>query len=101
MKFTRKFTIGTKRSKKVLLVFMLLAAFFVTACSEVIVPPEEEVTIEDEKPAAGGTISIGSVEPNSLNPLLNKSKSYMEISKLVFQNLIDYDEKLQIVPVLA
>lgn len=90
-----------KKIKKGVAAFMLLAVFMLTACSEVVVPPDTEVTIEDEKPAAGGTISMGSVEPNSLNPLLNKSKSYAEISKLIFQSLVDYDEKLQIVPVLA
>jgi len=81
---------------------VLLAAIFMTACDEVTMPlPQAEVVIEDEKPVAGGTLSIGSVEPNSLNPLLNKSKSYMEVSKLIFEGLVDYDEKLQIVPVLA
>jgi peptide/nickel transport system substrate-binding protein len=86
--------------KKALILFVLLAVFSMTACSEVTLP-EEEITIEDEKPVEGGTLSFGSVEPNSLNPLLNKNKSYMEISDLIFQKLADYDEKLQIVPVLA
>lgn len=89
-----------KKIRKGFIALMLLTTFFMTACSEVTMP-ETEITIEDEKPVAGGTISIGSVEPNSLNPLLNKSKSYMEISELIFQSLVDYDEKLQIVPVLA
>ncbi|MGE5630003.1 MAG: peptide ABC transporter substrate-binding protein [Caulobacteraceae bacterium] len=88
------------KCKKSILIFMLLAVFVLTACSEV-VQPEAEITVEDEKPVAGGTINMASVEPGTLNPLLSKSKSYMEVSKLLFQNLVEYDQNLKIVSALA
>lgn len=89
------------RSNRFLLVFMLLVSFMLVSCEKAVIPDETEIVIENEEPVAGGTISIGSVEPASLNPLLSKSKTYNEISKLIFQSLVEYDEKLKITPVLA
>ncbi len=83
-------------------VLLLICALWIplTACDKV-EQPETEMTIEDEKPAVGGTMQMGSVEPNSLNPLLNKSKSYMDVSRLLFQNLVEYDADLHLKPALA
>jgi peptide/nickel transport system substrate-binding protein len=71
------------------------------ACDKSVEPDKTEIAIENEKPVAGGTLNISSVEPVSLNPLQNKSKTYAEVSKLLFQGMVDYDEKLKIIPVLA
>ncbi|HYF75259.1 MAG TPA: ABC transporter substrate-binding protein, partial [Candidatus Nitrosocosmicus sp.] len=90
------------KQRKILLILILIISMALIACEKPIVPPDEtEIAIEDEKPVAGGTLNMSSVEPGSLNPLLSKSKSYNEVSKLIFQSLVDYDEKLKITPVLA
>ena len=79
----------------------MLVLLALVSCEEPAVPKITEITIENEEPVEGGTINISSVEPGSLNPLLNKSKSYNEIAKLIFQSLVEYDESLKITPVLA
>lgn len=89
------------KDKRSLLVFILLISFILISCDKAVVPSKTEISIENEKPVAGGTINIGSVEPSSLNPLLSKSKTYNEVSKLIFQSLIEYDASLKITPVLA
>lgn len=89
------------KDRKILLVLILAFSLLFSACDKVVEPDETEIAIEDEKPSAGGTVNMGSVEPASLNPLLSKSKTYNEISKLIFQSLVDYDEKLKITPLLA
>jgi len=89
------------KSKRLLLVFVLLISFLLISCDEAAPPDKTDIAIENEKPVEGGTISIGSVEPVSLNPLLGNSKSYSDISKLIFQGLIEYDANLKITPVLA
>jgi peptide/nickel transport system substrate-binding protein len=87
--------------KRFLPVLMMLVLLALVSCEEPAVPKITEITIENEEPVEGGTINISSVEPGSLNPLLNKSKSYNEIAKLIFQSLVEYDESLKITPVLA
>jgi len=89
------------KDRKFLLVFVLIISLVLISCDKVIAPDKTEIAIEDEKPVAGGTINMSSVESGSLNPLLSKSKTYNDISKLIFQSLVDYDEKLKITPVLA
>ena len=89
------------KDKRFLLVLMLLISLILISCDEAAPPDKTDISIENEKPVEGGTISISSVEPGSLNPLLNKSKSYNDISKLIFQSLVEYDANLKITPVLA
>ncbi|MDD3439674.1 MAG: hypothetical protein PHI04_09720, partial [Clostridiaceae bacterium] len=89
------------KDKRFLLIFILLMLLSLVSCEESVVPKETEIAVENEEPVEGGTINISSVEPGSLNPLLNKSKSYNEISKLIFQSLVEYDANLKIIPVLA
>lgn len=83
------------------LVFIMLLTMVFTGCEEVVQPDKTEITIENEDPVAGGTLNMGSVEPASLNPLLSKSKTYNDISKLIFQGLAEYDSNIKLVPVLA
>ncbi len=89
------------KDRKILLIFVLIISLVLISCDKVVPPDKTEIAIEDEKPVAGGAINMSSVEPSSLNPLLSKSKTYNDISKLIFQSLVDYDEKLKITPVLA
>ena len=89
------------KDKRFFLILILLMLLALVSCEESVVPKETEITVENEEPVEGGTINISSVEPGSLNPLLNKSKSYNEISKLIFQSLVEYDANLKIIPVLA
>ena len=89
------------KGKRVLLIWIMLISFALVSCEESVVPKETEIAVENEKPVEGGTINISSVEPGSLNPLLNISKSYNEIAELIFQGLVEYDENLKIIPVLA
>lgn len=89
------------KDKRFLLILILIMSFLLVSCEEPIMQEEAEIAVENEEPVAGGTINISSVEPGSLNPLLNNSKSYNEISKLIFQGLVEYDKNLKITPVLA
>ncbi len=89
------------KDRRILLVFLLLIPLMLISCQEAVEPDQTEITIENEEPVPGGTISMGSVEPDSLNPLLSKSKTYNEICRLVFQSLVDYDVNLKLVPILA
>lgn len=84
------------------LALILLISFLLISCDKAVIPPDKtEIAIENEEPVAGGTISMSSVEPASLNPLLSKSKTYNEVSKLIFQSLVDYNANLKITPELA
>lgn len=87
--------------RSILLVFILLVSFTLVSCDKADMPNDTEISIQDEKPVAGGTINMSSVEPGSLNPLLSKSKTYNEVSKLIFQSLVEYDASLKLIPVLA
>jgi len=89
------------KDKRLLLVWILLMAFILISCEKEAPPDKTEITIENEEPVAGGTINMCSVEPGSLNPLLSKSKTYIEASRLIFQGLVEYDANLKITPVLA
>ena len=89
------------KSKRFLLVLILLISFVLISCDEAAPPDKTNIAIENEEPVEGGTISISSMEPGSLNPLLNSSKSYSDISKLIFQGLAEYNANLKITPVLA
>ena len=89
------------KDRRFLLVLILLISLMLISCDKAVPPDETEIAIENEKPVEGGTMNMSSVEPGSLNPLLSKSKTYTEVSKLIFQSLIEYDANLKITPVLA
>ncbi|HYE83243.1 MAG TPA: peptide ABC transporter substrate-binding protein [Clostridia bacterium] len=89
------------KERRLLLVLLLLVSLVLISCEKVVEPEKTEITIQNEEPVAGGTINMCSVEPGSLNPLLSRSKTYNEISGLIFQSLVEYDTNLKIVPVLA
>lgn len=82
--------------------FAVMIIFLLMLCScEDITKPEPQIEIQDEKPSSGGTMTIGSIEPNSLNPLRSNSRTYNDISGFIFEKLVDYDENLKIQPILA
>lgn len=87
--------------RRFLLVFILLMSIILVSCEKVAELDKTEITIENEKPVAGGTMNMSSVESGSLNPLLSKSKTYTDISMLIFQSLVEYDETIKLTPVLA
>lgn len=88
--------------RKITAVFLiLLVVFSLASCSKVTQQPNNEIVVENEKPESGGTIYLGSIEPQTPNPLLSTSQTYLEVAKLVFESLFDYDEKLELKPVLA
>lgn len=89
-----------KRHLIIIMGFLILSLVLVS-CTKPQVPGNSEIKIEDEKPVTGGQLNIGSVEPNSFNPINNKSKSYIDVSNLIFNGLFEYDENQKIVPVLA
>lgn len=82
-------------------ILILLMSLVLISCDKTAPSDKTDIAIENEKPVEGGMINISSVEPGSLNPLLNNSKSYSDISKLIFQSLVEYDANLKITPVLA
>lgn len=84
------------------LIFLLtIVLLLATSCSEPEIQIGAEVIVEDEKPGEGGTINIGCIEPHNFNPLLVNSKSYKDISTLIFNGLVEYDSTLKPVYVLA
>lgn len=53
------------------------------------------------EPVYGGTLTVPISYVKTLNPLLNKDLNLFHFNKLMFEGLFDFDENLQIKPVLA
>ncbi|MDF2520960.1 MAG: extracellular solute-binding protein family 5 [Clostridia bacterium] len=90
--------------KRFYLVFVaiLVLSLVLTSCDSIDISEDSsQVTIENEKPSAGGTLTMGSVEPKELNPLTVNSKSFLDASRLMFEPLAEYDGTLKLVPVIA
>lgn len=87
--------------RRLFLILLLLVSLLAIACEKVVEPDETEITIQNEEPVAGGTINMSSVEPGSLNPLISRSKTYIDVSKLIFQSLVEYGPDIKLTPVLA
>ena len=83
------------------ILFILICSILLVSCDEIENMNQPEVKIEQEKPSAGGTLVIGSVEPRELNPLRVNSMSFLDVSKLIFEPLAEYDNSLKLVPVIA
>lgn len=80
---------------------VLICSFMLASCQKVEYKGETEVKIDTEKPSVGGALVIGSVEPRELNPLRVNSMSFLDVSKLLFEQLAEYDSSLKLVPVIA
>lgn len=89
------------KPKIIPLILIIIIALFAVSCSEPEMQMNTDIVIEDEKPTQGGVINIGCIEPQSFNPLLVNSKSYSDISRLLFNGLVEYDKTLKPVLVLA
>ncbi len=89
-----------KRHLSIIMVFLILFLALVS-CAEPQQLENTDIMIEDEKPTIGGQLNVGCVEPNCFNPIILRSKSYIDISNLIFNGLFEYDESQKIVPVLA
>lgn len=83
------------------IVLLIILSSLLISCSEPEIQRGTEVHIDDEKPGKGGLINIGCIEPLSFNPLLVNSKSYNDISDLLFNGLVEYDSFLKPEFVLA
>jgi peptide/nickel transport system substrate-binding protein len=88
--------------KKIFLM-MIMGFFILTGCTQndnktylEIEMLEEEIIIKD-----GGSITIASIAPLSLNPLLNMDPSVDNMLRLIFEPLAILDENLKPVPNLA
>jgi peptide/nickel transport system substrate-binding protein len=83
------------------ILFILICSILLVSCDEIENISQPEVKIEQEKASAGGALVIGSVEPRELNPLRVNSMSFLDVSKLLFEPLAEYDNSLKLVPVIA
>ncbi|MDF2892816.1 MAG: extracellular solute-binding protein family 5 [Clostridia bacterium] len=83
------------------ILFILICSILLVSCDEIENISQPEVKIEQEKASAGGALAIGSVEPRELNPLRVNSMSFLDVSKLLFEPLAEYDNSLKLVPVIA
>lgn len=83
------------------LAILLICSIVFMACDEIEYTPEPEVKIDQEKASTGGTLVISSIEPKELNPLTINSMSFLDLSKLLFEQLAEYDSSFKLVPVIA
>lgn len=91
-----------KKRFYVLMMLLLASSLILSACTKIDYSDNgSQVKIENEKPSAGGTLIMGSVEPKELNPLTINSKSFLDASKLIFEPLAEYDSNLKLIPVIA
>jgi peptide/nickel transport system substrate-binding protein len=93
MKINKKMSIA--------IVITMICSLFLVSCKEIEYANQPEVKIDIEKPSSGGTVVLGSVEPRELNPLRVNSMSFLDASKLIFEQLAEYDSSLKLVPVIA
>jgi peptide/nickel transport system substrate-binding protein len=83
------------------ILIIFICSLFLTSCEKIEYNNQPEVKIENEKPSAGGTLVLGSVEPRELNPLSVNSMSFLDVSNLIFEQLAEYDSTFKLVPVIA
>ena len=86
-----------KKILAIILCFLLL--FSVAGCNQQL-GNGTDTAVADTTPVAGGTMQIGCVEPETLNPILTKEKSYIEICSILFESLYKYDDSLKLKPSL-
>jgi peptide/nickel transport system substrate-binding protein len=83
------------------ILIIMIGSIFLISCNKIENVNEPEVIVEREKPSAGGSLVIASVEPKELNPLRVNSMTFSEVSNLIFEPLAEYDSSLKLVPVMA
>ncbi|OGO77157.1 MAG: hypothetical protein A2Y23_14185 [Clostridiales bacterium GWB2_37_7] len=92
-----------KTNKKISLaiVIILIFSMLLISCKSIEYKNQPEVRVNSEEPSAGGVLVMGSVEPRELNPLRVNSMSFLDVSKLLFEQLAEYDSSLKLAPVIA
>lgn len=92
-----------KFTKKIWIYMLIIAvgASLITACTQLENEEGPQVTIDNEKPSAGGNLIMASVEPKELNPLRINSMSFLDVSKLLFEPMAEYDSSFKLEPVIA
>ena len=96
----------TKRLKWIAIFIFIL--FVATSCSntgteemEDSQKQEEQVEVVPVEPTKGGEMILSIRAPKTLNPLLNEEYTVDQISKLIFDTLIDFDGTQKPIPNLA
>lgn len=94
-----------------LVTFSMLFSIMGCSMSNILPIPQDEIQ-EDPKeeigsspqptlPEAGGQLRIPVSLPESINPLLTKSRDFINLSGLIYEGLFSYDKDLNLVPMLA
>jgi peptide/nickel transport system substrate-binding protein len=92
-----------KFRKKIWTYMLIIAvgASLMTSCTPLEKDEGPEVTIDSEKPSSGGNLIMASIEPKELNPLRINSMSFLDVSKLLFEPLAEYNGSFKLEPVIA
>ncbi len=94
-----------------LAIFFLLFATMGCSISNILPLQQDEIQ-EDTKeetglipestlPTMGGQLRIPVAQPDSIDPLLTKSRDFINFSGLIYEGLFSYDKDLNIAPMLA
>ena len=94
-----------------LVIFFLIFATMGCSISKIL-PIQQDETQEDTReetgllpeltlPTMGGQLRIPISQPDSIDPLLTKSRDFINFSGLIYEGLFSYDKDLNIVPMLA
>ena len=87
--------------KRIIGTVVLILILFLAGCKQAQISEDNGIKVEDEKPLIGGQLNIACIEPNSFNPINVKNTSYQDIMSLFFNGLFEYNENMQIMPVMA
>ncbi len=92
-----------KLTKKlwVYVLIIVMGTSLMIGCTQLENEGGPQVTIDNEKPSAGGNLIMGSVEPKELNPLRINSMSFLDVCKLLFEPLAEYNSSFKLEPVIA
>ncbi len=99
-----------KRKNLLVLLLALILLFSSTGCNNKMETNNKEniFKVENEKgkekvhePEYGGKLILPLTTLNTLNPLLSENLFYYHFSKLIFEGLFDFDDNLDVIPVLA
>lgn len=93
------------------LVLLIIYTLFLTSCQLVEAPRiiEQDIGIDESKgeevqaptPKKGGELVVPIPLPDTLNPLLTKSRDMINFFGLIFEGLFEYDENMKPQPCLA
>ncbi len=100
-----------KGFKRIMAITILIINILIAGCGIVEIPdPGQYNNNLDEHtptppvksgPVKGGSLSIAISRPDTLNPLLTKSKDTINFLGIIFESVVEYDESLKPQPALA